>query len=82
MKGQQVKSPILHTAISELELSTDFKDCCQKMGFRTLQDIISTGWVSLTKYEHFNYRWFGELLKFLEANYLLLDMPPKPDTFH
>jgi hypothetical protein len=82
MKDQKEDCPILKSAISELAVSSEFKDCCQTMGFKTLQDIISTGWVPLTKHEHFNYRWFGELLKFLEANALLDYMPPKPDIFH
>jgi 4-hydroxy-3-methylbut-2-en-1-yl diphosphate synthase IspG/GcpE len=80
-KMKKKNCSMLHVAISELQASADFKHCCEKMGFKTLQDIITTGWIPLMANEHFNYRWFGELLRFMEINQILHLMPPKPDTF-
>lgn len=62
---------IMQTPISELPFSKEFIEHAEKMGFKTVQDILSNTWTELTRMNGFRYKWFNELTAFLKKHQLL-----------
>jgi hypothetical protein len=65
------KTEILCSPICQLEANLEFKQHAQEMGFETLGHITSVGWGELQRHEKFNYSWFNELVRILEAHHIL-----------
>jgi hypothetical protein len=65
---------LLTTPLAQLTFSNDFVKLADKMGFRTLLNILATDYSLLIKYKEFSYLWFAEMVDFFhdrEIFYLL-----------
>lgn len=59
-------------SLSSLNIEPEFLIRAQKMGFRTIEDIMNAKLPLLRKNKYFNYLWYSSLLQLLE-NHGLLD---------
>ena len=71
---------ILIIPISELDVSTVFKQQSAIMGFQTLKAVTETKPELLLNRRGFNYNWLGELIEFLSKNQLLEALQPLPGS--
>ena len=80
MKTDQEAMIFIQQPLEVLPLSGEFIEQSRQMGFSTLKEIIDTGGAKVVKKKRFTYRWFGELLNFLESEQLLHLFPTKPSN--
>ena len=67
---------ILKKQIKELRVSTSFAATCEKMGYPTLEAILSEKPEQIRKKKGFSYTWLGELIDVLSKNELLHLLQP------
>jgi hypothetical protein len=56
---------IMEQPLTTLEFSEEFLSACKKMGYGTLQEIISDNPEALVKRKGFSYHWLSELSRYL-----------------
>ena len=56
---------IMEQPLATLEFSEDFLSACKKMGFGTLNEIVSDDPEVLVKRSDFSYQWLSELSRYL-----------------
>jgi hypothetical protein len=71
-------SNLLEQSFDECSFSEEFKKCCRRMGYHTLNDIIGESPEHLFNKPDFNYNWLGELVEFLSKHQLLYLFQPLP----
>jgi hypothetical protein len=69
---------ILTTPVQNLGLSESFCTNCERMGFRTLENIVFILPEDLIIKEHFSYTWLEELSIYLDKRGLLYLLQPLP----
>ena len=67
---------IINLPISELGLSREFNQNCERMGINTLKDILTITPTQLIATPGFDNDWLGELVQYLSENQLLHYLQP------
>lgn len=61
----------LRTHISELNLDKDFTDQTERLGLKSLYDVMQADFKRIKENTEFNYIWYSELLDLLKKKGLL-----------
>ncbi|SDD99636.1 hypothetical protein SAMN05216464_103279 [Mucilaginibacter pineti] len=69
---------VINKPVNELGVGKEFINGCERMGFKTLKDILVLTPKQLISKDGFNYNWLGDLVKYLSGNGLLHYLQPLP----